>query len=467
MIAIVKSKGNENVRYERGKEGTKGGSREYGKWIIVRPVSVILSSVFHSSQTITVSDSLRTIVKQNSTPPVLFNLFGKKKEEPQPEKEARSKYLELTVHSVIKETADAITIRFEPPEGGLSYQAGQFLTLILPMDGQEVRRSYSLCTSPATDSYPSVTVKRVASGQVSNYLNDTLKPGDTVRVVEPMGMFTTTIDPTQQRHLVMLGGGSGITPLMGLLKSVLHQEPRSKVSLIYANRDAASIIFRQSLEALTQEYAERFHVVHVLEDTTDYTGALEGRVTTERLPELLKGLPFKESATEYFLCGPQGMMEHVRKALKKMDVPPHLVHKESFVTSKTTATVDTTSDFEGTTTTSEGPTATWDNDSPPGAYQTSQATVTEAHEVTVHYEGETYRFTVTPESSILETALALDIDLPYSCQSGLCTACMGKCTSGRMKLDEEDSLAEEDLKQGYVLTCVGHPLTSDVVIEIE
>ena len=420
---------------------------------------------------------------------MLFNLFGKKKEEPKPEKEKRSKYLELAVHSVIKETADAITIRFEPPEGGLSYQAGQFLTLIISMDGQEVRRSYSLCTSPATDAHPSVTVKRVASGQVSNYLNDTLKPGDTVRMVEPMGTFTTPIDPAQQRHLVMLGGGSGITPLMGLLKAVLHQEPQSKVSLIYANRDAASIIFRQSLDALMQQYVGRFHVVHVLEDTADYTGALEGRVTTERLPELLSDLPFQEAPTEYFLCGPQGMMENVRKALKEMDVPPHLVHKESFVTSKSTPVdtapvdtatvdaaarpsdpVDTAPDAvatEADTATKEGPTATWDSESPPGAYQTSQATVTEAHEVTVHYEGETYRFTVAPESSILETALALDIDLPYSCQSGLCTACMGKCTSGRMKLDEEDSLAEEDLKQGYVLTCVGHPLTSDVVIEIE
>ena len=391
---------------------------------------------------------------------MLFNLFGKKKEEPE-----RTKYRELTVRSVVKETADAITIGFEAPEGGLPYQAGQFLTLIIPVDGQEVRRSYSLCTSPAVDLHPSVTVKRVASGQVSNYLNDTLKPGDTVQVLEPMGTFTTPIDPTNQRHLVMLGGGSGITPLMGLLKSVLHQEPQSKVSLIYANRDPSSIIFRQQLMDLQQQYPERFHVVHVLEEPADHAEAVAGRVTTERLPELLSDLPFQESSTEYFLCGPQGMMENGRAALKALDIPPHLIHKESFVTRK--------SDKESTASTGVPDTATadqaasWDNESAPGAYQTSQATVTEAHEVTIRYEGETYTFTVEPESTILETALALDIDLPYSCQSGLCTACMGRCTSGRMKLDEEDSLAEEDLKEGYVLTCVGHPLTSDVVIEIE
>ena len=391
---------------------------------------------------------------------MLFNLFGKKKE---PESPQRTKYLELTVHSVVKETADAITIVFEPPAEGLSYQAGQFLTLILPIDGKEVRRSYSLCTSPAVDDRPAVTVKRVASGQVSNYLNDTLKPGDTVSVLEPMGTFTTSLDVSNQRHLVMFGGGSGITPLMGLLKSVLHEEPQSKVSLIYANRDPSSIIFQQLIEKLQQQHADRFHVVHVLEDTNQHPEAVEGRVTAERLPDMLQRLPFQESATEYFLCGPQGMMEEVREALKQFDIPPHLVHKESFVASKSTEKSESQADSVATA----EPTATWDDNSIPGAYQTSQATVSEAHEVTVRYEDETYTFTVEPESTILETALALDIDLPYSCQSGLCTACMGKCVSGRMKLDEEDSLAEEDLKAGYVLTCVGHPLTSDVVIEID
>ena len=392
---------------------------------------------------------------------MLFNLFGKKKEKPQPQK--RNSYHTLTVRSVVKETDDAITIVFELPEGGMEYQAGQFLTLIIPIEGQEVRRSYSLCTSPATDPHPSVTVKRVASGKVSNYLNDTLKPGDTVQVLEPMGTFTTPIDPAQQRHLVMLGGGSGITPLMGLLKSVLHQEPQSKVSLLYANRQPSSIIFRQLLDELQQQYAGRLHVVHVLEEPADYTKALEGRITTERLPELLAGLPFQEAVTEYFLCGPQGMMENVREALQALNIPPHLIHKESFVARKATETADS----PPAATEEAAPTATWDSESTPGAYGTSQMKASEAHEVTIRYEGETYTFTVEPESTILQTALALDIDLPYSCQSGLCTACMGKCTSGRMKLDEEDSLAEEDLKEGYVLTCVGHPLTSDVVIEID
>ena len=393
---------------------------------------------------------------------MLFNLFGKKKEAAAPEKpspQKSSKYRELTIRSIVKETAEAITITFETPAEGLPYAAGQFLTLILDVDNEEVRRSYSLCTAPAVDPHPAVTVKRVASGKVSNHLNDTLKPGDTIRVAEPAGTFTTEIKASNQRHLVMFGGGSGITPLMGLLKSVLHGEPQSRVSLIYANRSADAIIFRQQLTSLKEQYAERLHVVHVLEDATNHPEAHEGQVLAERVPELLEALSFSEATTEYFLCGPQGMMENVQRALRAMDVPPHLVHKESFVLSKS-ATAKT----DGAP---EQPTATWDTDTPPGAYQTTKATVDAAREVTVRYEGETHRFTVEPESTILQTALALDIELPYSCQSGLCTACMGKCTSGRMKLDEEDSLTEDDLKEGYVLTCVGHPLTDNVVIEIE
>ena len=393
---------------------------------------------------------------------MLFNLFGKKKEASAPEESSPKKssnYRDLTVRSIIKETAEAITITFEPPAEGLSYQAGQFLTLILEIDGAEVRRSYSLCTAPAVDPHPAVTVKRVASGKVSNYLNDTLKPGDTIRVAEPAGTFTTPVDADNQRHLVMFGGGSGITPLMGLLKSVLHGEPQSKVSLIYANRSATSIIFRQQLASLRQQYPDRLHVVHVLEDATDHSEAHEGQVLAERVPELLEALSFSEATTEYFLCGPPGMMENVRQALKTTGVPPHLIHQESFVLSKSPPVKKDSA--------VEKPTATWDTDTPPGAYQTTQATVNEAREVTIRYEGETHRFTVEPDSTILQTALALDIELPYSCQSGLCTACMGKCVSGRMKLDEEDSLTEDDLKEGYVLTCVGHPLTDNVVIEIE
>ncbi|MEQ9437907.1 MAG: ferredoxin--NADP reductase [Cyclobacteriaceae bacterium] len=390
-----------------------------------------------------------------------FNFFTKKKKketetnEEKPVKKHQPQ--QLAVKEIVRETEDAITIVFDEPD--LVYEPGQFLTLILTIDGEAVRRSYSLCTSPYTDQHPAVTVKRVASGKVSNYLNNTLKVGDTITVQAPTGNFTTKVHPDQARHLVMFGGGSGITPLMSLIKSVLDKEPDSKVSLIYANRDESAIIFREHLHQLLSHYPDRFHLTHVLENVSTQLACRGGLITPEGVPELLANLPFEAETTEYFLCGPQGMMENVLSALHTLNIPTHLIHKESFVA---TAKKENKPAAKEST-----PTASWDTETTIGALGNDNVPVTESHEVTIIFEGETHRFTVDPGSSILETAIALDIDLPYSCQSGICTACMGKCTSGRMKLDETDALTEEDLQKGFVLTCVGHPLTSDVVIEID
>lgn len=392
---------------------------------------------------------------------MLFNLFNKNKDKEVPKEKKNGRYHSLKVKEIIRETPDAITIVFDKPDDEMVYEPGQFLTLIIPIEGKEVRRSYSLCTSPYIDPYPAVTVKRVASGKVSNYLNDILKPGDIIQVMEPMGVFTTPMDAQNQRHVVMFGGGSGITPLMSLIKSLLHTEPKSRISLIYANRHEQSIIFKEQLDALQQQYPERLHVMHILEDTSATIACMDGIITTERVPDLLSQLTFDEHVTDYFLCGPQGMMDHVMKALRELEIPPHQIHKESFVAGDASRDTKAAPPAEPVTET------TWDTSSLPGAYRTSHETVKETHEVTIIHDGETYKFAVDPERSILQTALALDIDLPYSCQSGMCTACMGKCISGRMKLDDDDSLTEDDLKEGYVLTCVGHPLTSDVVIKID
>lgn len=388
---------------------------------------------------------------------MLFNLFNKKDK---PEEGKSDRYHNLTVKEVIRETPDAITIVFEAPSREMNYEPGQFLTLIIPIEGEEVRRSYSLCSSPLTEANPAVTIKRVASGKVSNYLNDTLKPGNSVRVMKPMGNFTTTLDAANQRHVAMFGGGSGITPLMSLIKALLHVEPKSKVSLIYANRHEESIIFKQQLYELQVQYPDRFHVKHVLETVSDNLSCQGGMITAELLPQLLETLSFQEPVSDYFICGPQGMMEQVTKGLHTLNIPPHQIHKESFV-AETDKKKKTAAPENNETE------ASWDTASLPGAFKTNQEQTSETHEVTVIYDGETYKFAVDPKSSILQTAIALDIDLPYSCQSGMCTSCMGKCTSGKVKLDDDDSLTEDDLKQGYVLTCVGHPLTSDVVIEID
>ena len=320
----------------------------------------------------------------------------------------------------------------------INYKSGQFFTLIVDINGKQERRAYSLCTSPFVDEHPAVTVKRVDGGLMSNHLGDNLKAGDKIEVMEPIGNFTTNFDAGNERHIVLFGGGSGITPLMSITKSALSQEPNSKVSLIYANRNADSIIFKSALEALEAEHPDRFKVIHVLGEASPEWKGYTGLLSESIIKEALSLLPQVAAAkTEFFMCGPGPMMDIVEASLANLGIAKNLVHKESFTT-------DTTKKE--------------------AAASANQALT--AREVTVIYDGEEFKYMVEPNETILEKGLEEDIDLPFSCQSGLCTACRGKCISGKVKMDEDEGLSEAELDEGYVLPCVSHPLTDDVVIEI-
>ncbi|EMR04568.1 ferredoxin--NADP reductase [Cesiribacter andamanensis] len=376
-----------------------------------------------------------------------FGFFKKKQEvEKAPEAKASSSsvhYFNLRVREVIQETPDAFSIVFDhPADKKITYKPGQFFTLIPTVDGAKVRRAYSVCTSPYTDPYPAVTVKRVEGGIVSNFLGDHLKAGDTLEVMEPMGHFTIEPEASRKRHIMLFGGGSGITPLMSIAKSILELEKGSQVSLIYANRNEESIIFRKGFEELKQQHGNRFTIIHVLDQPpAGWTGP-SGLLTPANLPALIDQLPqWPADAIEYYICGPEGLMICVEQTLQALNIPKTQIHKESFVPGKADKAVEQLSGADAA-----------------GAAQ--------AHEVTVILDGEEYKFTVEPDKTILETALSLDIDLPYSCQSGLCTACRGKCISGKVRLVEDEGLSDQEKEEGYVLTCVGHPITDNVVIEI-
>ncbi len=361
-----------------------------------------------------------------------FGLFKKKENKVS---EVKSGYLNLKVKEVVKETADAVSIHFEQPEGNtVSYQSGQFLTVIVNVNGKEERRAYSLCSSPFVDDSPAVAVKRVEGGIVSNYLNDSVKAGDTVKLMEPNGNFTTEFSTTNERHIVLFGGGSGITPLISIAKSTLDQEPNSKVTLVYANRNKESIIFNDAINKMSAD--DRFNVVHVLEATSSEIESHEGYLSQDIIDIVLKSLDVNKA--EFFICGPTPMMDLTLASLSALGVPDSQVRKESFVsTSADTAKEDNANSGEIV-----------------------------AREITVIYDGDEYKYTVEPGETILEKGLDEDVDLPFSCQSGLCTACRGKCLSGKVKMDEDEGLSEAEINEGYVLPCVSHPLTDDVVIEI-
>jgi ring-1,2-phenylacetyl-CoA epoxidase subunit PaaE len=351
------------------------------------------------------------------------------------------KHFHLKVKEVIEETSDAVTISFwHPLSEMIKYQAGQFLTILLTIDSEKVRRSYSMSSSPHTDTAPAVTVKRVPGGLVSNWLIDHVKEGDFLEVLEPMGHFQVLPDARNVRTVVLIGAGSGITPLMSIAKSVLKVETESRVVLLYGNRAEEGIIFKKQLDEMSRAYGNRFNVYHSLtQPSNDWKGGL-GRLDKSMIVATLEEIGgVKETTTEYFLCGPDGLMETTKEALLAWGVAEERIHRESFATATTHPVHE----------------ADEDDDS------------LKMQEIKVRYEGEEYTFNVAPHQTILEAALELDIDLPYSCQAGMCTACMGKCTSGKVLLDEEDGLTKSELAQGYILTCVAHPLTKGVVIEIE
>lgn len=350
-----------------------------------------------------------------------------------------SKYYRLKVKDIVQETSDTITIHLKQPLfSKINYKPGQFLTLIVPVKGQSYRRAYSLSSSPDLDKNLCVTIKRVEKGIVSNFLNDHLKVGDRLDIMEPIGNFMLEIDPKMERHVGLFGAGSGVTPLMSIAKSVLANEPKSIVSLVYGNRTWDSIIFRELIEEMQAKYGKRFNVVHTLSQADTSWGGYKGRIDKTLVVNVLNLLP-KMTNSEYFMCGPEGMMDDVTEALKMVGATKAQIHRESFVSAAS----------------SEGK-----------KEDKNAMAKSEAQEIILLVSGDEYKLTVPPNTFILDAALGAGIDVPYSCQSGLCTACRGKCITGAVTMDEDEGLSEKEIKEGYVLTCVARPITNNVVIEI-
>jgi ring-1,2-phenylacetyl-CoA epoxidase subunit PaaE len=352
-----------------------------------------------------------------------------------------SQSIHLKVREIVQETADTVTIKFwQPIHQAIGYKAGQFLTVIVEIAGKKHRRSYSMSSSPREGAL-AISVKKVYNGLVSNYLVDHVKVGDSLEVLEPMGNFTLEAFPSQTRSLVFVAGGSGITPIISMIRTVLPAEPNSKLYLIYGSRNEEGIIFKKELDQLELDYPAQLKVMHVLTQPSYTWTGYKSRINQASMVTFLKqDLGITDLVnSQYYMCGPTGMMDEVLKSLSLFNVPSENIHKESFVTHAGQNTDETVTENTGSSN----------------------------FEITINYEGKTHTLEVKPSETILEAALKLDIDLPYSCQAGMCTACLGKCTSGEVSMDEEDGLTDAEIKQGYILTCVAHPKTAGVVIEIE
>lgn len=341
----------------------------------------------------------------------------------------------LKVSNTKQETEDAISISFEVPKElktSYTYQPGQYLTLKAIVNGEELRREYSLCSSPSTDEQLTVTAKRVENGKVSNFLNDQIKEGDSLEVMTPAGSFTLTTNPSHKKHYFLFAGGSGITPIISILVSALKEEQESNVTLVFQNSSEKDIIFKQKLEDLSDKYGGRLKLIHIL-------SAHEGRLDKEKTIQLIKENLQPTENFEFYMCGPSGMMEVITDTLKNMGAPQDKIHRELF-----TAPSKPTQSVEHTT-----------------------SALIETQMVTIKLSNRDHEVEVTPDSTVLFSALDQDIDPPYSCQSGICSTCRAKLISGQVVMDEREGLTEKEIEEGYVLTCQAHPLTSDVILEFE
>lgn len=352
----------------------------------------------------------------------------------------------LVVKDLVKETPDAVSVYFDIPgtvQDKYRYKPGQYLTLKVRLEGEELRRAYSLCSSPYVDNTPAIAVKRVAGGRISNYINDQLRIGDEVEVMTPLGNFTTELNEFYSRYFVLFAGGSGITPILSILKSVLHGEPASRVCLVYGNKDQDSIIFRNEIDALEGQFADRCQVIHCLENPPEGWAGNAGRLSADTVKELMQSLEGNVKQAVHFICGPTPMMASVRQALEHLDVPKESIHIEYF-----TAKSD-------------------DGSKPSPQPSLLAAAFTGKAAVTVELQGDSYQIQVDQKQTILGAGLEAGIDPPFACQMGICTTCRAKLLEGTVHMDETEGLTNDELDQNYILTCQAHPRSATIKVRYE
>ncbi len=360
----------------------------------------------------------------------------------------------LAIASLTPETADSITVAFRVSDDlaeAFKYRAGKFLTLKFVINGKEERRAYSMCSAPQ-DAELAVTVKRVKGGVVSNHIADFLRPGDTVEVMPPQGRFMVAPDHKARRDYYLFGAGSGITPLMSILRNILEEEPKSRVFLLYGNRDEDSIMFEKQLEDLTSRYAGQLEVEHTLSRPKKYkvgglkgfftggerkwTGAV-GRVGIKAVQAFMDRHPGSVADKQYFVCGPGQMIDDVEQALLGLGVHKEVIHSERFVSAnavKNTAPVA-------------------------GKVQNAKVIAT--------LGGKEVEVVLKPGQTILDGLLESGAAPPYSCLAGACSTCMAKVTKGGVKMEVCFAIDDDEIAQGYVLACQSHPTTEEVHVTFD
>lgn len=356
-----------------------------------------------------------------------------------------TQFYSLKVQDVKQETPDTVSVYFEVPSDlseNFKFIQGQYLSLRFTINGKEERRAYSMSSAPL-DKHLSVTVKRVEGGKVSNHIADNVKAGDTVDVMPPQGRFYTELDVDQRKNYYLFGAGSGITPLMSIIRAALEQEPQSSVYLLYGSRHDDGIIFHEDLKALADKYKGQFFVDFIVSQPkkektswfkkgkTNWTGSV-GRITATEVDRFLDKYPVNDANVECFICGPGAMIDTVESRLDAKAIDNKNIHTERFVTAADKAAK-------------------------------KQNNAAGAGLVKVSLRGRVIDVNVDAKKTILDALIDLKEDAPYSCNAGACSTCMAKVTKGKVTMDECHALDDDEIAEGYILVCQAHPVGDEDV----
>ncbi len=355
-----------------------------------------------------------------------------------------ARFHDLTVTNVQNTIRDAVVVTLKPETGAAAdfdFTQGQYLTFRRDFDGEELRRSYSICAGK-DDGVLQVGIKRVKGGAFSTWANEALKPGDTLQAMPPMGSFFTELNPGADHHYLGFAGGSGITPVLSILKTTLAREPKSRFTLVYANKGVNTIMFREELEDLKNTHMGRLNIIHVLESDAQEIDLFTGLVTEAKCTELFKGWIDITSVDTAFICGPEPMMLGIAAALRAHGLDDSQIKFELFASAQ------------------------------PGrlkrkAVSKDAASSANQTRAAITLDGATQTITMGKDVSILDAALENAMGAPYACKAGVCSTCRCKVIEGEVEMIANHALEDYEVEKGYVLSCQSYPLTDTVTVDYD